>query len=140
MTAFIVLSALGILAGQGVAQAEKPDDILIVANKSLKAGSISIADAKRIFLKEKADLNGERITPVNARSGSALRNAFAVKVLGMSGAEETGYWEDQKIKTGTHKPTELADTVKAVFSLKNGISYCYRKDFNPAVAKILLAL
>ncbi|MBN2340370.1 MAG: hypothetical protein JXX29_00310 [Deltaproteobacteria bacterium] len=132
--------AFTLILQSNAAEAERPDDILIIANKSIKTDSISLTDAKRIFLKQKTSLNGERITPIHAKSNSPLRKQFGEKVLGKSPSEEKSYWEDQKIKSGLRPPAELSNTMRAIFSLKNGISYCYRKDFTPGTAKILLVL
>ena len=70
----------------------------------------------------------------------ALRNAFVQQAMTMNPAEEQKYWQDQKMKKGINPPSELSDTVRAVSSSPGAISYCYRKDFNPAMAKILLTL
>lgn len=121
-------------------KAESPDDILIIANKSIDADTITLIDTKRIFLMQKKTLNGKFVTPINAKKNSPLRKQFAQKVLGKTIAEESSYWENQKVKSGQRPPASLSNTIRAIFSLKNGISYCYRKDFNSATAKILLVL
>lgn len=135
-----LILACSMVSAQKTAKAERPDDIVVIANKSLSADSIGLSELKRIFLKQKTSLKGNHITPINAKPNSSLRVGFANRVLQMTSQEETGYWEDQKISKGTRPPAELSNTVKAIFSITNGISYCYRKDFNPAVAKILLIL
>ncbi|MBN2801728.1 MAG: hypothetical protein JXR91_01405 [Deltaproteobacteria bacterium] len=137
---WVLLSALIFSTADFKVKADTPQDVLIIVNKSMNISSVNISDVKRVFLKEKTVLNGNKITPVNARNGSPLRKYFTEKVLGMSSSDESAYWEAQKIRTGVRQPTELSNTVKAVFSIKNGVSYCYRKDFNPAVAKIVLVI
>ncbi|MBN2716874.1 MAG: hypothetical protein JXX14_13565 [Deltaproteobacteria bacterium] len=138
MLGFLIV---GIVLFQGKSiQAESPDDILIIVHTSVKISSISLADVRRIFLKQKASLAGQTIIPINARKDSALRRQFTQKVFGKSSAEEQSYWEQQKIKSGLRPPNELSDTIRAIFSSKNAISYCYRKDYAAGVAKIILVL
>ena len=129
-----------IFTGSSAVNAQDQNDIVVIVNKTSNINSVSINDVKRVFLKEQSVLSGKKVLPINAKQSSALRNNFRVKVLKMSSFQEAGYWETQKIKAGIRPPAELSNTVKAVFSIKNGISYCYRKDFNPAVSKIVLTL
>lgn len=123
------------------ADAQSPDDILIIANKGVATDAISIEEVKAIFLKQRNNYkSGGRATPINARKGSALRKAFQEKVLGMDGTQETQYWQEQKIKKGIGAPVELSNTVRAVFSMRGGISYCYRKSYKEGTSKVLLTL
>lgn len=117
-----------------------PDDLLIIANKSLSTNRISVSDLRALFLKKKSTVGGDRIVPINTKDNTAARKAFRMKVLGMSGPEEADYWEDQKIKAGVTEPASFSNSVKAVFKVKGGISYCYRKDFKEGAAKILAVL
>jgi len=121
------------------AAAESPDDILIIANPSLSAVSISKAEAREIFLRTKTDFRGSRTTPIHASDGSVLRKTFSRKVLGMTEAEEKQYWEKVKIMEGKMPPASFSNTSKAVFKLKDSISYVFRKDYKN-VGKILLVI
>jgi hypothetical protein len=58
----------------------------------------------------------------------------------MSTGDVASYWETQKVKNGLQPPMELSNTVKAVFSVKNSISYCFAEDYKKGAAKILLKL
>lgn len=141
MTAFLssMAMALSLISVPFPAAAESPDDILIIANNSLSAVSISKAEAREIFLKTRSEFKGSKTTPVHASNGSALRKAFLQKVLGMNPDEERQYWEKQKIMTGKTPPVGFTNTLKAVFKLKGSISYVYRKDYKD-VTKILLVI
>lgn len=131
--------SLSLILAPVPAAAESPSDILIIANSSLKASSISKAEAREIFLKTRNSLKGKKTTPVHAKMGSALRKAFAKKVLGLSPDDERQYWEKQKIMSGKTPPAEFSNTTRAVFKLRNSISYVYRKDYKD-VTKVLLVV
>ena len=120
--------------------AENPDDLVVIVNKNFKTCSLSLIDVKRMFKKEITTYRGTKVKPINAKKGSPLRNQFISKVLGMNEAAEQKYWQDMMVKKGLNPPSELSNTVRGVFSAPGAISYCFRKDFNPATAKIVLSL
>jgi hypothetical protein len=120
-------------------QAES-DPVYIIANKSFKLSSISKSDLQRIFKKEKSRISGIRVIPINAKSDTKLRTSFLQKALNMTPSDEITYWEKQKVTKGIQPPSELSNTVKAVFSIKNGISYCFKSQYKSSAAKILLVL
>lgn len=136
-----MLVLLGILLLPIRAVAENAEDILIIANKAVAAKAITLNELKSIFLGRKAGLGREgKVAPIHAKEGSKLRVDFQQRVLGMQPEEEKMYWEDQKIRTGAVKPTEFTRPLKAVFSLKRGVGYVFRKDFQEGVVQVLLVL
>ena len=58
----------------------------------------------------------------------------------MTPSEEATYWENQKIRQQLSPPPEMGSILKAVFKLKNSISYAYRKDVAGDVVKVLLVI
>ncbi len=121
--------------------AEDEEDILIIANKSVKVDKITINEIQDFFLKRRSTWpNGNKVIPVNAPASSSLRKDFQRLVLKMTGPEESRYWQDQKIKKGVTKPPEFGNTLKATFKLKNSISYVYRPQYNEGVSKVLLVV
>jgi hypothetical protein len=138
--AALALGAALIVGTAGTPFAEGPNDIMIIANKSVKASKISADELKAIFLKKKESFAGSKVVPINAKTGSPLRKAFQRRVVDMDGNNEAGYWEEQKIKTGLTPPSEFAGTVKAVFSVKGSVGYCFRSEYREGVVKVLLVL
>lgn len=136
----ILAAALAMTVSATTVEAESPDDLLIIANKSVKASKISAEELKAIFLKKKATFKGSKVIPINAREGSSLRKQFRQRVLNMGGGEEAAYWEELKVKKGESNPTEFGNTLKAVFSVKGSIGYCHRKNFKEGAANILAVL
>jgi hypothetical protein len=135
-----LLAAL-VIAFSVPARAESPNDILIIANKSAPVKKISLQEAKAFFLKEKRNWRGGgKAIPINAKVGSAIRKAFRNRVLSMDPASEAIYWQAEGIRKGVAKPAAISNTLKAVFSVKSSISYCFRKDYKEGLVKILLAL
>jgi ABC-type phosphate transport system substrate-binding protein len=139
-----ILSTLGILGillcADSVAMADKPDDLLIIANNGLALDTVNVAELRRLYFRQISQISGQRATPIHARRGSALRNVFLSKVMGMSAVEDEEFWEKEKIRTGAVEPSSLDNTLRAVFSLKGSISYCFRSEYKPGTAKILLVL
>ena len=118
--------------------AEAPDDILVVAHQSVPLDTISLGDLKDIYLfKRRSWTYGDKIVPIHAARGSALRRDFRKFVMKMTVDEETRYWQIRKIQTGEGEPTVFAKPLKAVFKLKNSVSYVYRSEFKTGVAKVL---
>lgn len=135
-----LLIVAGLMQQQTAAQAESPDDIVVIANRNLPVSTVSLVDVRRIFRKEITTYKGNRVQPIHAKTGSALRMHFVSRVLGMNDSGEQKYWQDMQVKKGIRPPIELSNTVRAVFSAPGAISYCFRKDFNPATAKILMTI
>ena len=121
-------------------QAENPNDIVVITNKNFKASTLSTADVKRMFKKELTTFRGTKVKPINAKKGAKLRQQFVSRALGMNAAAEQKFWQDMMVKKGMNPPSELSNTVRGVFSAPGAISYCFRKDFNPATSKIVLTL
>ena len=125
----------------GAAEAEAPQDLLIVANNNVPVSELSLEEVKAIFLKQRKSWRaGSTAVPIHAKAGSPLRKAFVKRVLGMTESEELSYWEGQKIRSGVEGPPEFGNPLKAVFRIKGGISYVMRSDYKEGVAKILLVV
>jgi ABC-type phosphate transport system substrate-binding protein len=142
-TAFLVapLCAVAVLtAAIPVAEAEGPDDILVIGNKNVDSRGISKDELKAMFLKKKATVGGSKVIPLNAPEGSSLRKEFRKAVLGMTATEEQAYWEELKVKKAVSGPAEFGNTLKAVYSVKGGIGYCRRSQYKEGVVKILAVL
>jgi len=123
------------------ASAEHPEDILVVANKTVPVDTITLPDLKQIFLKQRRQWAGSRkVVPINVKANDELRHRFRQALLKITKAEEDNYWEDQKIRNGLKEPPVFSNVLKAVFHLKGSIGYVYRKDFKEGVVKILTVI
>ena len=121
--------------------AESPNDIMIIANKGIDTNQITIEELKQIFLGKKSSWKGgDRIVCLNQYASHPIRDAFREKVLNMSAKDEETYWENQKVRKQITPPPELGSIPKAVFKLKNSLSYAYRKDVPANVVKVLLVI
>ena len=139
-TALVVFTVLAMAfsASGEPAQADDPMDILVIGNNSLGVGQITPSDLSDIYLGRKTAVGGAKVVPLHAKG--ALREAFAQRALQMSADEEANFWEEQKIRSGATAPTAFGNPLKAVFSIKGAIGYCYRKDYREGVVKVLLSL
>lgn len=138
-----VLFVVAVISGawQSTAHAERPDDILVVANNSLKADSVSTAELKAIYLKERTRWKtGGRAIPIHAKEGTALRRAFLQRLLRMEESRERAYWQEQKIKKGTLPPAAFSSSLRAVFQIKGSVAYVFRSDYKQGVAKVVAVL
>ncbi len=120
------------------ALAESPEDILIIANNAIDENKIDLDTVRAFFLKQRSSWpGGQAAVPFNAKPGTKLRSEFQKRVLGMSQSEEAGFWEKAKLTGAKSEPADVNDGMKAVFKLKGAISYVFRSDFKPGVAKIV---
>ncbi|MCU0662286.1 MAG: hypothetical protein MUC50_08165 [Myxococcota bacterium] len=127
--------------GDATPAGESENDILIVANLKAPVDKIDIRELKAIYLKKKLYWSmGQDALPLNSQYGSQLRTEFQIRVLGMAPEVELKYWERQKIEHAILPPPEFPQTQKAVFKLKNSVSYVFRKDYRENVSKILLVI
>jgi hypothetical protein len=140
IAAACALAAAVVSAELAAQRAQSPNDILIIANKSIRATKISADELKAIFLKKKESFAGGKVVPINSKAGSPLRKAFQKRVVEMDGNAEASYWEEQKIKAGLAPPAEFSGTLKAVFSVKGSIGYCHRSEYREGVVNVLLVL
>jgi ABC-type phosphate transport system substrate-binding protein len=128
-------------AWQSTAHADSPNDILIVANKSVPINSISTAELKSIFLKKKGRWgNGSKAIPIHAKKGTTLRKAFNSRLLNMDQSREQSYWQEQKIRKGLMPPASFSNLLMAVFKVNGSVSYVFRRDYKQGVVKILAVL
>lgn len=130
----------GVIA-QAQTPAEHPNDILIVVNLASNVSSISIAELKSFFLKQKSRWNdGTKVVPIHTSKGTAVRKAFSRLVLSMTAQDEEIYWQQQRIRKGLNPPPEFKSPLRAVYSLKGSVSYIFRKDYLKGVVKIIRVL
>ena len=139
VTVALTAAVLFFSASSGV-MAKKSQQIYIITNNLSEINTLSASDVKRIFKKEKTKIKGKSIIPINAKKTSPLRKAFVNSLFHMSISEEITFWQTQKVRTGLQPPIELSNTVKAVFSIRTGISYCFAKDYKPGTSKILFKI
>lgn len=137
---FVLLTGLYASVSGSLARAESPNDLLVIANKSVTVSSASTAELRTVFLKKRRNLSGVNVLPINCSSTDSARKVFRQKVLGMNEAQEAKYWEDEKIKSGKTKPPEIGAILKAVYKLKNSVGYVFRKDYKPGLVKVLATL
>ncbi|MBN2527098.1 MAG: hypothetical protein JXR76_11945 [Deltaproteobacteria bacterium] len=122
-------------------EAESLDDILVFVNPSNSIRKLSVAEVRQIFLKEKTKWStGNNILCIHPPQNVGLRNQFRSQVLDMTQEEEDTYWQDKKIRDNLSPPVSLGNTYRAVFSLREGISYGYRKDVPRSAVKIVLVI
>jgi ABC-type phosphate transport system substrate-binding protein len=137
----VILSAVMVAFLSHPADADAPNDILIVANRNVSTKSISLVALKKCFLKQKQSWDGGgKIVPVNAQRGSRLRAAFREAVLGMDEDQELRYWQEQKIRKAISPPSAFNDTLKVVYHVPGSVSYVFRKDYKENVSKVLLVI
>lgn len=137
----IIIVALSTLGQE--ASAENPNDILIIANLTVPVDSLNRDDLKQIFLGQRTKWpGGQIIIPLHVAGDPALRASIRHNFLAMTAAEEINHWEDQKIRSGIKEPHAfpVRQILRAVFALKGSISYVYRKDHKPGVAKTLFII
>ena len=133
--------ALSIFCWLSLAQAEAPNDILVVANKAVSVDRLTAGEIRNFFLKKLLRYKkGGKVVPLNAKEGSQLRKEFRKRIIKMDAAEELRYFQDKKIKGGKALPQERSNPQKALFSIDGALTYVYRVDYIEGLSKVLLVL
>ncbi len=123
------------------AQTDNPNDILVVVNKSVKTKAITKGELRDIFLKRRKIWQlGQKIVPINAKTGLPIRDTFRKAILNWTKREEDTYWQKQTIMTAESEPVRFGYPLKAVFKLKGAVSYVYRHEYKEGVVKILMVI
>ena len=127
-----------LFSGQG--QAKDAQDILVIMNNASSVKSITEDELADLFLKRRQYFgNGEKAVPINS-TNTTLRNDFRQRVLRMSASDEDRFWHNHTIRTGGTPPLVFSQPLKAVFKLRNGISYVYRSEMIESVARVVLVI
>jgi hypothetical protein len=137
----VAAMAVSIAVPPPILGAESPNDILIIANRTASEKAISVVDLRAIFLKKRLGWPaGGKAIPIHVKGNPTLKQRFLEIVTDMTEEEEKHYWQKQKVRKGIPPPPEFQDVLKAVFSVKNSVSYIYRHQYHEDVVKVLLVL
>jgi len=137
----LLITAVVMMSHLAPAQAESPNDILVIANQTCPDDTITIDRAKAIFMKRRTIWsNNQKLIALNAKEGTALRDAFRTAAIKMNAIQEKTHWQNQKVRHGITPPPEFTKLQKAVFKIKGAVSYVFRKDFIKGVSKVLLVI
>lgn len=85
--------------------------IAVVTGKGSAVDSVTIADAKNVFLKKKDSLNGVRLIPLDLPKEDASRETFYEVVVNKTPDQLLSYWS-RLIFTGKGVPPEEASSVE----------------------------
>ncbi len=108
VTALSLLSALaGVFAFTLRVGAEELRIKLIVHPS--RAGKITEADARAIYLKQKVFWDdGKSLIPINREAGSHAREEFSRRLFGQSSRRLAAYWNQRYFEAGEFPPATLA--------------------------------
>ena len=139
--AIVTLAAISTSPARLGAASGDGRDILVVVNPNSSLESVTEREVRDVFLGRRVSWSeGGRAIPINAQHGTSLREEFRARVLDMDAAEEQRYWQDRQIRGGKTAPKEFGNALKAVFKLRDAVSYVYRESFREGVAKVVLVL
>ncbi|MCP4674952.1 MAG: hypothetical protein GY854_05495 [Deltaproteobacteria bacterium] len=140
---WIAFAAIFLVHPERTIAEEKPDDILVVANRNVPVDKVNVDDLRDIFLGIRTYWkSGVRAVAINAPAGTPLRKDFRRRLVNFSEYEEERYWQEQKIKAGKKPPIHFAEKsiLKAVFKIKGSVSYIYRSQYIKGVSKVILVI
>ena len=124
------LQAAGIaflfLLSASVSAAQEPAFVIVV-NKANPVRSVTIADLRRIFMKQnRMWSHGESMVPVDWDATSEIRQAFSKAILGRSVREMAEFWVQQTMTQGLAPPSTQKSSraiLRFVASVPGAISY-----------------
>ncbi len=139
--ALLLLCAFSSRAEDEAAPPEHPGDILIIAHESFPKKNLTFWELRSLYMRKMQDASGSvSVTVLNAKTSTFLRREFARRLLGMTQTRERRYWEDRKVIRGQTPPPALIEPPDALLTIKNGISYVFRRDMPKGPFKVLLVL
>ena len=100
-------------------------DVVVIANNSVAASSVSAGDIKDVFLLDKDSLGGSHVEPVLAKGGAA-HEAFLKEYLGKSDAALQAFYRSLVFTGKGSMPNALgtdAEVVAYVAKTKGAIGY-----------------
>ncbi len=102
-TVLIVSALVGGVTSAPVADGEEVRIRLIVHPS--RAGAISKAEARAIYLKQKRFWDdGKTVVPINREAGSSAREEFSKKLFGQSSRRLAKYWNQRYFEAGEFPP------------------------------------
>jgi ABC-type phosphate transport system substrate-binding protein len=112
--------------------------VVVIGHPSL--ARLDVATLERIYTGRVIEIDGIPVKPVNANSGSAVRNRFLQVYLNEDEDKYTAYWTVRRYIGKGASPRELtssADVINFVKSTPGAIGYIDEADVQPGVNVLL---
>jgi ABC-type phosphate transport system substrate-binding protein len=112
--------------------------VVVIGHPSL--ARLDVATLERIYTGRVIEVDGIPVKPVNANSGSAVRNRFLQVYLNEDEDKYTAYWTVRRYIGKGASPRELtssADVINFVKSTPGAIGYIDEADVQPGVNVLL---
>lgn len=114
-------------------------DVILITNKSNKVSSLSVADAKNIFLGKKTSWSDSSKVTAFTQKNSAVTNLFAKQFVRKSSQQFYMYWR-KAVFTGKGTPlVEVDDSEqmkKIVASKEGSLGYILATELDDTVKKV----
>jgi ABC-type phosphate transport system substrate-binding protein len=138
----IVAAGVSILLWAGV-PASEGQSFVIVVNKANPVKSLTVADLRRIFMKQtRMWPHAESVVPVDWDATSEIRQAFSKQVLNRSVREMAEYWVQQSVTQGLAPPSTQKSSravLRFVASVPGAISYVPPSEVDDSVNTVKVA-
>jgi ABC-type phosphate transport system substrate-binding protein len=112
--------------------------VVVIGHPSL--ARLDVATLERIYTGRVIEVDGIPVKPVNANSGSAVRNRFLQVYLNEDEDKYTAYWTVRRYIGKGASPRELtssADVINFVKSTPGAIGYIDEADVQPGINVLL---
>jgi len=112
--------------------------VVVIGHANLNR--LDVATLEKIYTGKVIEVNGIPVKPVNANSGSAIRNRFLQVYLNEDEDKYTAYWTVRRYIGKGVSPRECpssADVINFVKSTPGGIGYIDEADLQPGVNVLL---
>ena len=129
-----LLLALGCMASE----LDAAGGVVVIGHASLTR--LDVATLEKIYTGKVIEVEGIPVKPVNANSGSAVRNRFLQVYLNEDEDKYTAYWTVRRYIGKGASPRELtssADVINFVKSTPGAIGYIDEADVQPGINVLL---
>lgn len=117
---FLVGAILAAAPWPRKAWADDEDELVVVVHPRNGTSALDEDDLRAIFLTRKSRWkDGDKIVPLNLRTGSEHREHFDRSVLGMSPEESKKYWIDRRIRGGAPPPRAVPSPQAVILLVSN---------------------
>jgi ABC-type phosphate transport system substrate-binding protein len=112
--------------------------VVVIGNSNLTR--LDVATLEKVYTGKVIEVNGIAVKPVNATTGSSVRNRFLQVYLNEDEDQYTAYWTVRRYIGKGASPRELtssADVINFVKSTPGAIGYIDEVDVQPGVNVLL---
>ena len=95
-------------------------DLVVIGSRDILLNNLTAAQLSAIYLGKPVALpTGEKLTPIDQNSNSAIYQQFYQQIANMRPSDVANYWANQVVANSTAEPTEVDSDLVAIANVEN---------------------